>query len=308
MVLAALVVAVIPGVPAQASNRPHGPVDRRVHHHQPKARVANVGPVEAVGTGRSSAPPLGGSWTALGPQPIVDRGDPVASGRVSALAVDPTNSATVYAGAAGGGVWKSTDGGTNWTPLTDSQLVLAIGALAIDPNDSRVIYAGTGEANHCGDCQAGQGVLKSSDGGSTWVLLGQTIFAGRAIGGLVVDRSNGAHLLAATTGGLYQSRDAGITWTKGTQLTGGVQSIMQDPTTPGKFWAGAADWCKDETGSVAISTDGAASWQLTPFPSLPALSRIALGVGASGFAYASLAACPTPGPPSPRKTATRICS
>ena len=153
--------------------------------------MANVGPVEAVGTGRSSAPPLGGSWTALGPQPIVDRGDPVASGRVSALAVDPTNSATVYAGAAGGGVWKSNDGGTNWTPLTDSQLVLAIGALAIDPNDSRVIYAGTGEANHCGDCQAGQGVLKSSDGGSTWVLLGQTTFAGRAIGGLVVDRSIG---------------------------------------------------------------------------------------------------------------------
>jgi len=267
---------------------------RLVHRHAPSTSAAELGPPLVESPLRSStAAPVGATWSALGPQPIVDATDPVSSGRVTAVAVDPNNSATVYAGAAGGGVWKSTDGGNHWAPLTDSQLVLAVGALAIDPNNSLVIYDGTGEANHCLDCQAGQGVLKSTDGGTSWVLLGQTTFAGRTIGAIVVDRSNSNHLLATTRVGLYQSADGGVTWTKSTQLTGGVQSLIQDPTTPGKFWASVADWCVNEVGSIAVSTDGASTWKLTPFPTLPTLSRIALGVGSNGVAYAGLAACAT---------------
>jgi hypothetical protein len=81
---------------------------------------------------------------------------PVVAGRVSALAVDSTNSNVLYAGAADGGAWKTTDAGVHWTPLTDSQPSLAVGSIAIDPSNHSTIYVGTGEENFSGDSKSGQ--------------------------------------------------------------------------------------------------------------------------------------------------------
>ncbi|MEZ4637737.1 MAG: hypothetical protein R2856_22735 [Caldilineaceae bacterium] len=89
-----------------------------------------------------------------------------------ALAIDPTDSNTVYLGSALGGVWKTTNGGDSWTPLTDDQASLASAAIVIDPADPNTIYVGTGEPTPGLDNYYGAGILKSTDGGQTWAQLG----------------------------------------------------------------------------------------------------------------------------------------
>jgi hypothetical protein len=91
------------------------------------------------------------SWTGPGPAPITGSFNGNDSGRLTGIAADPTNANTIYVAAAGGGVWKTTDGGTSWAPLTDSQITTAMGAIAVAPSNPQVIYADTGESNNSGD-------------------------------------------------------------------------------------------------------------------------------------------------------------
>jgi len=112
------------------------------------------------------------TWTAIGPNPIPQgqtqgRIDPV-SGRTVALAVHPTNPNIVYAGTAAGGVWRSTNGGTNWTPIFDSADSLAIGALAIAPSQPSTLYVGTGEIGSF----FGVGVYRIDNVDTTATLVG----------------------------------------------------------------------------------------------------------------------------------------
>src|SRR5262249_3491732 len=84
-------------------------------------------------------------WTALGPAPVVASGS-LSTGRIAAIAAHPTDANTIYVATAGGGVWKTVDGGVDWTPLTDMQATLFMGAIALAPSNPNIIYAGTGEA------------------------------------------------------------------------------------------------------------------------------------------------------------------
>jgi hypothetical protein len=88
-------------------------------------------------------------WQSVGPTPIGDT--PTVSDRTNTIAIDPTNTNNIYIGAATGGVWKSTDRGNSWTPLTDTQCSVAMGSIAIDPSNPQVVYAGTGEQNFSAD-------------------------------------------------------------------------------------------------------------------------------------------------------------
>lgn len=133
------------------------------------------------------------------------------AGRVTAIAVDPSDSGHLLIGSAAGGVWESHDTGTTWAPRTDDQPTLSIGALAFDPGDPSTVYAGTGEGNS-EYAQLGQGILRSSDGGSTWTAIARQVFAGVGFYRLVVDPDDGKRLLVATTGGAAVSADAGATW------------------------------------------------------------------------------------------------
>ncbi len=176
------------------------------------------------------------SWTLVGPQPTTYGifSSSTTSGRVNAIAVDTTDATgnTLYIGGAEGGVWKTTNGGTNWTPLTDSQFSLAIGSIAVDPNNHLNVYVGTGEENFNGDAYYGGGLLKSANGGTSWTQLGAATFGGPLasefggsyIGAIAIQPGAGANtpvLLVASqyssgaqgfNSGIWRSTDGGNTW------------------------------------------------------------------------------------------------
>jgi len=194
-------------------------------------------------------------WTLIGPQPTYDG----FSGRVTAIAINPLDPNTVYLGGAEGGVWKTTDGGARWKPLTDFQPALAIGSLAIDPSNPNVIYAGTGEANFNGDSYFGMGVLKSTDAGVTWTLLDSTDFEYLSIGSLAINPANTQVLLAAASfGGVFRSTDGGQTWTNVLQglSTGVVISPKGDKAYAAMVSFGGAS-------GIYQSADSGVTWTIS---------------------------------------------
>ncbi len=173
------------------------------------------------------APVIAGTWEDLGPYAFFtdnpDYVDPAfsnngagggnTSGRITSLALG-RDGQLVFAGAADGGIWKSTDAGLHWVPVGDALETLSIGALALqEPADAPcAVYAGTGEANTSADSYAGVGILKSSDCGTTWARSGGDVLVGALIWRLVVDPRDPARVYAATSHGLYRSTDAGGSW------------------------------------------------------------------------------------------------
>lgn len=202
-------------------------------------------------------------WTLIGPEPTsAPYNSPTVAGRVAALAVDPTNANVVYAGAAGGGVWKTTDGGVHWTPLTDAQPSLAVGSIAIDPSNHSTVYVGTGEENFSGDSYYGAGILKSVNGGSSWTQIKGPFVGpfspdgydgGGRIGAIAVEPGNSAVILAAVEmplgfngnlTGVYRTEDGGTTWTA-------VLPPNQNP--PPYFHYGTAALFDPSHGNVAYA-------------------------------------------------------
>jgi len=146
---------------------------------------------------------------------------PFRGGRVVAVAGVPGDSTTFYFGAVNGGIWKTTDAGTVWTPIFDSQPVGSIGAVAVSPSDPKTIYAGTGESDIRSDLSSGNGVYKSSDGGSTWIHIG--LEDTRQISRIVIDPHDPDTVYVGALGhaygpnaqrGVYKSVDGGAHWTK----------------------------------------------------------------------------------------------
>ena len=136
------------------------------------------------------------TWQPLGPAPLQGKpgfyaGQPPWAGRITAVVVHPTNPNVIYVGGATGGVWRTTNGGGAWSPLTDSQPSLAIGSIALDPVNPNVLYAGTGEANSS-DSYYGLGILKSTDGGASWQTIGASTFSNCHIAKIVVHPINSA--------------------------------------------------------------------------------------------------------------------
>src|SRR5215467_3208551 len=128
---------------------------------------------------RSRCRPSGSLRTPLGPAPLPNgqtqqfpaNPQPM-SGRATAIVVDPTNSSKVYLGTAQGGVWRSTDGGTTWTPIFDTAQSLAVGTLALAPSDPTKLYVGTGEPNFSGDTFFGVGVYRIDNVDTSPILVG----------------------------------------------------------------------------------------------------------------------------------------
>jgi photosystem II stability/assembly factor-like uncharacterized protein len=146
---------------------------------------------------------------------------PYRGGRVLAVAGVPGEPNVYYFGAVAGGVWKTTDSGASWVPLTDQTKITSIGAIAVAPSNHDILYVGTGEASPRGDMTYGNGVFKSLDGGKSWQSLG--LADTRQIGALIVDPQNPDIVLLAALGhafgpnaerGVYRTADGGKSWTK----------------------------------------------------------------------------------------------
>jgi photosystem II stability/assembly factor-like uncharacterized protein len=166
------------------------------------------------------APSQGSSqWEPIGPTNI--------GGRLTCVVCDPAHPDRLWVGAAGGGVWFSPDAGQTWRSLWHDQDVLNVGALAIDPVNPDILYCGTGEANLSADSYGGVGLYRTIDGGISWQLHAASEKTGlpRRIGCIAIDPFDPKHLLVAGVGfhevaadselgGLYASRDGGISWTR----------------------------------------------------------------------------------------------
>ncbi len=298
LVVSVALVLILAGAAAAQSPQPMNPV---LPPSANPGRVANG----AAPLGFPTLGPLSTStWSGIGPAAVASLGGPggtgSASGRIAGVAVDPTNSNNIYVAAAGGGVWQSTDGGSTWNPLTDSQSTLAMGAIAIAPSNHLKIYAGTGEANNSADSNFGRGILVSSDGGATWTLstAPSGAFDRLAIAHISVDPTNANTAYAAVNDfaenglrfantGIYKTADGGTTWTnvtapRGWDSAGSWSDVVVDPNTPSIIYAAHGESSGSFANAVYRSTDGGTFWSLLAgWPSGSTLGRIALAVAAS---------------------------
>src|SRR5437879_3523377 len=141
------------------------------------------------------------------------------SGRVSSLAVDPKNRAHYFVGVASGGVWRTENNGTTWTPVFDGEGSYSIGAVTMDSKDYNIIWVGTGENNSQRSVSYGDGVYRSDDGGKSWKNMG--LKKSEHIGRIVVDPRDSNVVFVASQGplwgaggdrGVFKSTDGGKTW------------------------------------------------------------------------------------------------
>lgn len=237
----------------------------------------------------------------LGPAPISNGGY---TGRVSAIACDPTDANRFFVSGADGGVWRTTNGGASWTPLTDQMPTTAMGALAIDPTNPDVIYAGTGEANFANHSRYGLGIYKSTDGGDTWSHLAEATFAGRCFSKIIVSPDDpqtlfasvtiagGFPTLAAAKGhpqangpvGVFHSTDGGESWT---QLLNGLPNLSatdlaMDPSNPNVLYAAIGHIFGNTQNGIYKTTNGGVSWsKLTGGLPTSSVGRISLAVAPS---------------------------
>jgi len=233
-----------------------------------------------------------GPGPAVGPRNVVGSADNppngTVTGAIQSIAADPSNASTLYVGAVDGGIWKTTDGGATWVPLSDQKASLSIASLSLDPTDGthRTLVAGTGSTSNGGFTSIStfstpgnfggvqNGLLYSTDGGASFTTLGAATFSGQS----VVDvAARGNIILAATfeprvataggtvfTGGLYRSIDGGATFVQGAAglPPGPITSLVGDPSNPNTFYAAVTASGAGNLAQTGIyrSTDGGATW------------------------------------------------
>jgi len=204
-------------------------------------------------------------------------GSATMSGRVAAVtAVREDGRLTVYVGAASGGVWKSTNGGTTFKPVFDKEPVQSIGALAIDPESPKTIWAGTGESWTRNSVSVGNGIYKSTDGGETWTHMG--LSNSERIAKIIVDPKDGNTVYACVPGklwsdsadrGVYKTADGGKTWNlilKGANLSTGCSMISMNAQEPKVLFAGMWDfrrkgWTFRSGGESPTAASGSAFYR-----------------------------------------------
>lgn len=150
-------------------------------------------------------------WENFGPNSTT--GGYAGTGRINAVGFDPNNANTIYVGAAGGGVWKSTDGGNSWSVKNDFMSVIGVSAICVDPTNSNVVYIASGDGDYY--TEPSLGVFKSTDGGETWTSTGPNWGSneGARIRAMVMDPNDNNTLIFASNKGIYRTTNGGGNWT-----------------------------------------------------------------------------------------------
>ncbi len=223
--------------------------------------------------------------------------------RINCIAVHPDDEQIIYVGFSNGGLWKTTDGGNNWMPLMEDHIWQAIGDITLDPSDPETVYVGLGDPNITFYPMIGDGIWRSTDGGTTWEHLGlaQTAIVSR----IVVHPQDPQTIFVATMGlpfernddrGLYRSTDGGQSWQQVLFVSdqAGICDLEIDPFDPDVLFASGWDRLRNNEESIITgpaarlwrSTDGGDSWQMLSggLPTTGNLGRTAIALS-----------CTTPG-------------
>jgi photosystem II stability/assembly factor-like uncharacterized protein len=258
----------------------------------PLVALAQGRPTGAQLTAPAISPAVYGNlhWRTIGPE----------GNRFTSAAGIPGDPLTYYVGAASGGIWKTTDGGTNWDQLFDDQPVQSIGSLAVAKSDPNVVWAGTGEAHIRSHISLGQGIYKSTDAGKTWTLMGLEK-TGR-IGRLAIHPQDPNVVLACALGtaygpqperGVFRTTDGGATWTKVLFVdeNTGCSDVAMDPKNPRILFAGMwqldiKTWGRTSGGpgsGLFTSRDGGVTWKRLTGHGLPTkpVGKVVLAIAPS---------------------------
>lgn len=228
-------------------------------------------------------------WEMIGPTNI--------GGRLTCVVCDPATPDRLWVGSAGGGVWFSPDAGQTWRAQWHDEDVLNVGALAIDAQNPQLLYCGTGEANLSADSYPGVGIYRTLDGGATWQLHASAERAGvpRRIGVIAIDPFDNQHLIlggvgfgemghADDLGGMYESRNGGVSWTRRTFAMATnywCHAVVFDHTQRGVAYATIS--ARNPASGIYRTTDGGSTWQhLTKgLPPSERLGRTSLAISHS---------------------------
>jgi len=233
------------------------------------------------------------AWTSVGPANI--------EGRITTVAIHPSNPQIVYAGTANGGLWKSTNFCQTWSSVFDNQNTSSVGAFAIDPVNPETIYCGTGEANALRSYYPGTGMYKSTNGGASWTFIG--LDSSFCIGKIAINPNNTQEVFTAASGwtrrrneqrGIYKSTNGGINWNRKFYIADSVGAIdvVIDPNNTSKIFAAMWERTRREDyikyggakSGLFLSTDSGDSWNQIGggFPINDAnLGRISLDISKS---------------------------
>ena len=218
-----------------------------------------------------------GNWTSMGPNS--SPGGYQGVGRINCVGFHPTSANTFYVGTPAGGVWKTTDGGSTWSNLTDNLPIIGVSYIAIDPNNANTIYLATGDAD--GGDTPSIGVLKSTDGGANWSATGLNWEASqrRQISRLLISPNNSNLLVAATSEGIYKTTNGGTSWTLAT--SGYFRDLEFKPGDPSVMYATGRG--SNSSHQIFKSSNTGDSWsQVT---NLSGVNRIAIAVSAGNASF-----------------------
>jgi photosystem II stability/assembly factor-like uncharacterized protein len=255
-------------------------------------------------------------WQPLGPLPMQSRATShqnwgLVAGRVDAIAIHPTDPRIMLIGAATGGIWKSTDSGNNWRPVSDSAPSLAVSSIVFAPSNPSIVFAATGEVDNVVNefkstslgTYLGAGLLRSVDGGETWSRIDVNLPSNSILSRVLVQPNNSQNLMvgvyvyqnvaqgALLVGNIWRSTDGGVHFTKSSAPSGSVSDLVQDPNDPLRVYmaTGRCNGCP--AYGVFGSIDFGATW-VEAFTTATPLGNVKLGISKTipSVLYASILA------------------
>jgi photosystem II stability/assembly factor-like uncharacterized protein len=275
----------------------HGEPDGFEDYVNEAVNVANQKQQGAMGTTAAMWSPTGPNVLPTNNTGYMENG----IGRINCIAFHPTNPNTFFVGVAQGGVWKTTNNGVSWTPLTDNLPITRISDISIDPSNPNTMYISVCDFEYIGvglflngrkrHTHFGLGVYKTTDGGLTWAPTGLTfqLTNGDAslIRKIVVNPANTNELLACGVTGMYRSTNGGTNWTK--KLDSLFWDMQQDPVNPNIIYAATGWVMNSNVGNAGVykSTDFGNTWTVlnTGMPLTGTIQRVKLAIAPSDNNY-----------------------